>query len=176
MRFVQGTPAKEGSTLVGMIAPNAGTADGERSDTRTPMQWDQSKNDGFSTAESDALYLPMDHDPDRPTVQKQESDPDSLLNFVRKLVALRIEHPALGADGDFQILNETDTSYQLAHTRALDNTQYLIATNPKKQSQTLTLSSPIEAIETILDGGAVISDEGTEITVEAFGYAIYRIQ
>ena len=120
MRFVEGTPPKEGSTLVGMIAPNAGTADGERSGTRTPMQWDATKNNGFSTAEASELYLPMDDDPERPTVESQEADTRSLLNFVRTLLALRKAHPALGADGEFTILNEDDGAYPLAHLRELD--------------------------------------------------------
>lgn len=174
MRFVEGTPAKEGSTLVGMIAPNAGTADGERSGTRTPMQWDSTKNNGFSAAEADALYLPMDDDPERPTVESQEADPESTLHFVRKLLALRKEHPALGADGEFEILNVDDATYPLTYTRKLDGDAYLIAVNPSGAEQTLELTGDFGPFESVFAGGASISDDGKSVTAPAFGFGIFK--
>lgn len=59
------------------------------------MQWDDSlPNAGFSSAEPDALYLPQDSTPGRPTVAAQRHRPDSLLRFVRALIELRREVPA----------------------------------------------------------------------------------
>lgn len=173
MRFVEGTPPKEGSTLVGMIAPNAGTADGERSGTRTPMQWDATKNNGFSTAEASELYLPMDDDPERPTVESQEADTRSLLNFVRTLLALRKAHPALGADGEFTILNEDDGAYPLAHLRELDGQRCLVVTNPSASEQTIEL--PIQFVEArpVLQHDCEVA--GARVTTRAFGYGIFRL-
>ncbi len=88
MRTVRGLPSKEGSY--------------DRTGARTPMQWDpDGVNAGFSTAPPEALYLPIDPDPERPTVAGHEEDPDSLLNRVRGLIALRRAHPALCAGGLF---------------------------------------------------------------------------
>ncbi len=130
MRFVPDTPAKEGSTLLNITAVNAGAANGERAGTRTPMQWDDSHNAGFSTASPDDLYLPLDPDLDRPSVAAQEEDANSLLNFVRKLLQLRREHSALGADASFDILNPPGVEYPLTYLRQGGFEKCLITVNP----------------------------------------------
>jgi alpha-glucosidase len=72
-----------------------------RAGCRTPMQWDDTlPNAGFSDSEPDQLYLPQDPDPHRPTVAAHLADPHSLLHTVRRLLALRAAHPALGVGSD----------------------------------------------------------------------------
>jgi len=73
-----------------------------RTGSRTPMQWDGSRNLGFSDAPADALYLPVDPADDAPTVAAQESDPDSLLNTVRALLKLRHANADLQADAPYE--------------------------------------------------------------------------
>ena len=81
----------------------------ERTGSRTPMQWDGNANLGFSTAERSALYLPVDDSDDAPTVASQESDPDSLLNTVRSIIALRHQEDDLQAYAPLKfICTETD--------------------------------------------------------------------
>ena len=75
-----------------------------RTGSRTPMQWDDTKNLGFSTGCADALYLPVDPAADAPTVAAQEDDPDSLLNTVRALLKLRHAEPDLQADAEYETL------------------------------------------------------------------------
>jgi maltose alpha-D-glucosyltransferase/alpha-amylase len=57
-------------------------------------------NAGFSDATAEAIYLPQDPDPHRPTVAGQLADPGSLLHTVRRLLALRATTPALGIGSD----------------------------------------------------------------------------
>ena len=81
----------------------------ERTGSRTPMQWDGSANLGFSTADGSELYLPVDDSADAPTVASQENDPDSLLNTVRSIIALRHREEDLQADASLRfICSETD--------------------------------------------------------------------
>ena len=75
-----------------------------RTGSRTPMQWQPGKNLGFSTGDPAALYLPTDPAPDAPTVAAQEADPDSLLQTVRRLLALRHAQPDLQSDSGFSVL------------------------------------------------------------------------
>jgi maltose alpha-D-glucosyltransferase/alpha-amylase len=95
LRYRPGLPDTEGS--------QAGTQ--ARQGSRTPMQWDGGPNAGFSTAPAGALYLPVDPDPDRPTVAAARADPDSLLHHVRRLVRLRRETPALGPAAPVRVLH-----------------------------------------------------------------------
>mgnify|MGYP002749668689 CR=1 FL=1 len=63
MRNLEDAPVKEGSYT-----------SRNRSSCRTPMQWDDSPNAGFSTADASRLYLPIDPSPARPTVAAEERD------------------------------------------------------------------------------------------------------
>lgn len=73
-----------------------------RTGSRTPMQWNHEKNAGFSEAEKDSLYLPVDEADDAPTVAAQESDPGSLLHTVKSLLTLRHANADLQADAAFE--------------------------------------------------------------------------
>lgn len=57
-----------------------------RTGSRTPMQWTNSKNLGFSVADEDKLYLPVDKSPDAPTVENQQNNPDSIFNTVKDII------------------------------------------------------------------------------------------
>ena len=75
-----------------------------RTGSRTPMQWDDTANHGFSTADAQDIYLPVDTAADAPTVAAQADDPDSLLNSVKSLLAFRHAHTDLNADAPFKVL------------------------------------------------------------------------
>jgi len=75
---------------------------------RTPMQWDDSPNGGFSTAPARALVqrpVPDAYGPEHVNVARQRHDHDSLLSFVRMLIHTYRQCPELGW-GDFQIIRQ----------------------------------------------------------------------
>ena len=76
-----------------------------RTGSRTPMQWTEGKNLGFSEGCADALYLPVDPASDAPTVESQEQDQASLLNTVRRILNLRHQEKDLQADAALKILS-----------------------------------------------------------------------
>ena len=114
-----------------------------RTGSRTPMQWDSGKNDGFSAADSKNLYLPQSSSPDRPTVEKQQADPDSLLNEVKKLTALRHANPALQSYSDFEFVYCRDNCYPLIYRRWCEGQNILVCVNPAGEERTVTLSFDI---------------------------------
>ena len=116
MRHIDGLVSKEGGY--------------SRTGARTPMQWDNRRNAGFSTAPAAKLYLPIDPEPGRPTVADQEQDPASLLHFVRKMTALRRAHPALGNDGKFTSLVATAGKSPLVYLRSAGKEKIVVAVNP----------------------------------------------
>ena len=105
-----------------------------RTGTRTPMQWDNGKNHGFS--ENDDPYLPTDTRDGAPTVADQQDDPDSLLSFVKALIRLHRETPALYADADFSVVTD---GYPFAYTRSAEGKTIYVAINPSDRSYTLDM-------------------------------------
>ena len=120
MKFIDGLPNKEGSQL----------SKGNRAGSRTPMQWDSTPGAGFSAAPLDAYYLPIDTCSNRPNVEQQEKDPQSLLNYVRRLLELRKQHPALACRGEIQFWQRGDNNYPLVYERSQGNERILVCINP----------------------------------------------
>ena len=90
----------------------------DRDAVRTPMQWDDSPNMGFSSVvDPGALTLPLIQAPGYAhlTVATEMARPDSLLHFTRRILHLRRAHPVLGR-GSF-LLRSTSDDAVLAHTR-----------------------------------------------------------
>ena len=81
-----------------------------------------------------------DPDPERPCVADQENDPDSLLNFTRKLIELRHTHPALGAEGKLRRLVSEYADSPLVYERELDGERFLIAVNPAAKAYRLEIA------------------------------------
>lgn len=131
MRNIEDAPYKEGS----LTKRN-------RSSCRTPMQWDTTPNAGFSTASADKLYLPIDPAADRPNVAQQQADPNSLLNYVKGLIALRDATPALRTGGDWKYLSSVDNPYPMVYMRELDGQKYIVAINPSGKSATAKFEAP----------------------------------
>ncbi len=108
-----------------------------RTGSRTPMQWSQEKNDGFSTCPADALYLPVDPSSDAPNVAAQEADENSLLNTVKSLLSLRHQEEELQADAEFEVVYAVAGKLPFVYRRGT----ILVALNPSGQS----VSAPVEA-------------------------------
>ena len=92
-----------------------------RQSVRTPMQWTDGKNGGFSHAAPSRLVAPIPGDgyaPQHVNVQQQRNDPESLLQFVRHLVSRYRVSPEIGW-GALRIL-EHDGTGVLAHEVSSD--------------------------------------------------------
>jgi alpha-glucosidase len=75
-----------------------------RDGERTPMQWDSSRNAGFTTG---TPWLPVPESASRYNVAVEQHDPESLLSFYRRLISLRRLRPALRI-GNYAALNPDD--------------------------------------------------------------------
>ena len=110
---------------------------GDRDGVRTPMQWSADRNAGFSVANRQRLYLPVILDPEyhyeAVNVAIQEANPQSLLNWMRRIIALRKKHPAFGR-GSFQLL-APDNRRVLAFVREHGDERILVVANLSRFSQ-----------------------------------------
>jgi glycosidase len=159
MRYVPDLPDKEGS----LMAPGY-----NRAGSRTPMQWDDTPNAGFSAAQPGSLYLPVDPDPGRPTVARQRADNDSLLNTVRDLIEIRKAHPELGPHGSLEILHD---GYPLAYLRG---GRFLVVINPSDSTRVMPHDRPgLTGATPVKQTGVLV--ERAAITSEPFSYGIFRL-
>ena len=109
---------------------------GERSrdNGRTPMQWDGTENAGFTTG-TPWLGIPENHK--TINVENEEQDPDSILAFYRKLVALRKEEPVIS---DGRIDFEVEVPYGvIAYTRSYEETQLFVWANLTGDEKTVRI-------------------------------------
>jgi alpha-glucosidase len=100
-----------------------------RDGCRSPMQWDHSPNAGFSSAKP---WLPVHPNFHTRNVAAQQADPNSLLQFTRRLLHLRRAHPAL-TRGDFSLLT-TQPKDALVYLRETPRQRILIALNFKNKA------------------------------------------
>lgn len=97
---------------------------GSRDHARTPMQWNSSKNAGFS---SGTPWSFLDEDYLNWNVDKELENPDSVWNFYRKLIELR-KSDEVFAYGDFTCLNKKKKDL-FTYERRLNNSVYYIECN-----------------------------------------------
>lgn len=98
-----------------------------RDGCRSPMQWDDSANAGFSSVKP---WLPVHPDYTKRNVDTQRADPSSLFNLTRQLITLRRAHPAL-IRGDFSPI-QTPAGV-LAFSRGSGSDSILVALNFSKR-------------------------------------------
>jgi maltose alpha-D-glucosyltransferase/alpha-amylase len=127
----------------------------DRNGLRTPMQWDASKNAGFSAAPADKLYAPVIADPvygyQQVNVATQEADPESLLHQLRHLIAVRKQSEIFGL-GDFAWeVFEADKKVA-AYTRNYDGKSLLILNNLSSKAVIGRLSAKSETYTDMLTG------------------------
>jgi maltose alpha-D-glucosyltransferase/alpha-amylase len=113
----------------------------DRDGVRTPMQWSNDRNAGFSRANPQSLYLPVVVDPqfhyETVNVEAQQANPNSLLWFVRNMIRLRQRHPVFGR-GTTEFLSP-DNEQVIAYLRDDANETMLIVANLTRHTQFVEL-------------------------------------
>src|SRR6202167_2210896 len=114
---------------------------GDRNGVRTPMQWSPDRNGGFSRADPAVLVLPTNMDPlyghAAVNVEAQSRDPHSILNWTRRMLAVRRRHPALGR-GSLSALYPKNRKI-LAYLREYEDETILCVANVAHSSQAVEL-------------------------------------
>ena len=165
LRYLPGLPNVEGA----ICHPSY-----NRAGCRTPMQWDDGPNAGFSTAAPTALYLPIDPSPDRPTVAAQDGVAGSVLTVVRELLALRRATPALQGSASTRVVDE---GYPFAYVRG---ESHLVVVNPRREPAELSAPEVVGS-EVVWGSGVTVGKAGSgpggedRLEIDGFGYAVLRL-
>ncbi|MDZ7703101.1 MAG: maltose alpha-D-glucosyltransferase [Trueperaceae bacterium] len=119
---------------------------GDRNGVRTPMQWSADRNAGFSKAPFHQLFLPTINEGRYSyqfvNVEEGQSNPHSLYNFMRRIIAVRNRHGATFGRGSMTIL-DLDNARVLAYLRHYQDETILVVANLSRFAQAVQL--PLEA-------------------------------
>ena len=114
---------------------------GDRNGVRTPMQWSPDRNAGYSRANPQRLILPVIIDPEYHyeslNVESQQSNPNSLLWWMKRLIALRKRFQAFGR-GTIEFL-QPENPKVLAFIRQFEGESVLVVANLSRFTQYVEL-------------------------------------
>lgn len=138
-----------------------------RDNSRTPMQWDDSPNAGFSLAKP---WFAVNANYQQINVARQREEPDSVLNFYRALIHLRQQDP-LWVYGHYQ-LQLAAHPHIYAYSRSRDERQVLVLCNLSAETQ------QIDAQDLSLEKRALLlsnyPQEGERQTLRPYEAQIYQ--
>ena len=140
----------------------------DRNGVRTPMQWNSSRNAGFSNAPGPELYSPIISDdvfgPGRVNVDNQQRDPASLWNAIRKMLAVRKGHRSFGL-GAIQWL-DCQNERIAAFSREFKGEKVWIVHNLSDLKADITLSSSNSGIFNELLTDRLYEKQGSQLRLE----------
>lgn len=178
-----GTPFIYYGDEIGMQSRTLPSKEGgyTRTGARTPMQWIDEKNAGFSNAAKEELYLPVNDSTTRPTVAAQDQEPDSLLNRVRSLIKIRKSLKALDADAELKIVYAESGELPFVYSRAKNGQKLMVAINPANREMKVNLPAHLikevpEALDVPEGSGIHRVDSGWSLTLGPVSGALYKIQ
>lgn len=146
----------------------------ERTGARSPMQWDNGVNAGFSAAPTDKIYIRQDPASDRPTVAGQLDDGESLLNHVRRLIELRQAHSALQSRSGITFVSDGAPKRPLVYKRGNDEETLLVAINPYREEVSFRLDGTLGGALYTFGGGAV--QKGETVTLLPVSAGVYGLK
>ncbi|MBM5610402.1 alpha,alpha-phosphotrehalase [Listeria seeligeri] len=116
-----------------------------RDNSRTPMQWDNTENAGFTTGKP---WLKVAENANEINVQQTLQTKTSIFYFYQKLIALRKEYPVI-QNGDYKPAL-TDEGSIIAYSRSLEDSKLLSIHNFAAEKQILTLPSEFSNAKILL--------------------------
>ncbi|MCB2102289.1 MAG: putative maltokinase, partial [Rhodobacterales bacterium] len=155
---------------------------GDRNGVRTPMQWSPDRNAGFSRADPQSLFLPPIMDPmygfEAVNVEAQTRSPSSLLNWMKRLIAVRKMHPVFGS-GKLTFLYPGNRKI-FAYLRENDDEVILCIANLSRASQPAELDLSDFAGWALIEllGNSVFPPIGETpyfITLPAYGFYWFQL-
>jgi maltose alpha-D-glucosyltransferase / alpha-amylase len=145
----------------------------DRNGVRTPMQWENSPNAGFSSAEK--LYAPVidseQFAPDRVNVSDQDQDPNSLLNTIRHMVSVRKQYRAFSTHNFAWV--DAHNEAVAAYTRQTAGEHLMVLNNLSGEAQEVNVALPegTEKVREILRDEEIALQGGRLVrTLEPYEY------
>lgn len=144
-----------------------------RDNTRTPMQWDDTKNAGFTTG---TPWLKVNPNYEEINVFVQERKEDSLLNFYKKMIQLKKDNLTL-TYGSFDLIYPEDKNV-FAYTRTLEDEQFIILGNLSHNKVTLKTDDELNLAKEkqVLNNYPIDKQSADVFTLMPFEARVYKVQ
>ena len=144
-----------------------------RDHARTPMQWNDSKNGGFNSREGGKTWLKMNPNFKKINVKADSENPDSILNYYKKLIRFRKENTLLVYGAFEDILPDHEKIY--AYTRSLDNDKLLIINNVSSEKMDIKqlIKHPLSNLALLMSN---FTTKTPVWTLQPYESRIYRLQ
>ena len=140
-----------------------------RDNGRTPMQWDDTNNAGFS---SETPWLPVHENHTTVNVANQQNDHNSVLNHFRKMVALRKDNLLL-VYGEYEIIQEEHPTIY-AYSRTLDDEQMKIILNFSELTSKINLSNLVQIKEVLINNYNELLIDKNTITLQPYQAVVLK--
>lgn len=143
-----------------------------RGNSRTPMQWNDGVNSGFTTG---TPWLAVNPNYQTINVEAQEEDPDSILNFYKEMIALR-KSEDIFVYGTYDLVFE-DHQEIYAYTRTLGEKRVLILCNLTKKQTSINLEKITVSTDQLLLSNIPVEEHESiqELTLKPFEARIYSL-
>ena len=138
-----------------------------RDNARTPLQWDHQTQAGFSNVKP---WLAVNANYKDINVAEQESNPDSVLHYFRKMVALRKSNETL-IYGKFDLI-DSDNEQLFAYTRCLGNEMLLVVLNFSDSPAILKTSIPFNNSTILISN---VEQPQIDYSFKPYAAVIYKI-
>ena len=142
-----------------------------RDNSRTPMQWTNEQNGGFS---NQSPWFGVNPNYADINVASQEQDEDSILNFYKRMIQIRKMEETL-IYGAYDLILPEDTKVY-AYTRTLGDEQFLIVTNLKGETAEIDTDIILHSDNMLLGNYPTMHHEGTELVLRPFEARLYRVR
>ncbi|WP_102264670.1 glycoside hydrolase family 13 protein [Mesobacillus jeotgali] len=139
-----------------------------RDNSRTPMQWSNAENAGFTTG---TPWLGMNPNYKEVNVENQLNDPDSILHFYKKMIEMKKANDIF-TYGTYDLVLENHGQIY-AYTRTLEDKQAVVLSNLSSEPAAFEFNGfPLESSQLLLNNYKV-EEKGTSFTLKPYETRVY---
>ncbi len=142
-----------------------------RDNARTPFQWDTTENAGFTT---DTPWIQVNPNYRQINVATEEKDPNSCLNYFRRMMKLRKENPVLVYGKYKLLLPKNEQVY--AYTRSLGDQKMLVLLNFSTQKADIQLYDSLSVKNIMINNYDTVDRQGSRFSLSPYQAVIYTIK
>jgi oligo-1,6-glucosidase len=141
-----------------------------RDNSRTPIQWDDSANGGFTTGAK--AWLAVNPNYKVINAKQETGDPNSIYNYFRQMLVLRKKTKAF-AYGDYKDLDPENPKV-FAYSRTLGLEKYLVVLNFSREAISYSLPEGLKAGKLSISNLGKAEENASTLTLQSWEARVYR--